>query len=282
MKYAVTGSEGFLGKHLCAELERREHDVFEFDRRDHRLPDSAIDLSCDSIDFSGLDGVFHLAGQPGVRSFGPVFADYVRDNLLATQRVFEAADVSGVRVVFASSSSVYGEAGSFDELADCYPRSPYGVTKLAGELLGDCYCGLDFVILRYFTVYGPGQRPDMLFHRICNAIRTGKPLELYGDGQQSRSFTYVSDAVAATILAMEEAPPDAVLNVGGGTPISVNRAIGMFEEESGGQCPIVVQPTVRGDVRRTDAYTERLRALGWEQKVGLVEGIAAQWAASGD
>src|SRR5262249_51165036 len=157
---------------------------------------------------------------------------------LATQRVFEAASTAGVRVVFASSSSVYGEAESYPTPEDAEPRpvSPYGLTKLGCEHLARAYArsfGLDAVSLRYFTVYGPRQRPDMLMRRACERLLDGGPFEVYGTGEQSRSFTYVGDAVAATIAAMERSRPGSVYNVGGGEEATVREAIALLESISG-------------------------------------------------
>ena len=170
---------------------------------------AAVDLVAGQLDFTGLDGVFHLAGQPGVRSFGNAFALYVRRNILATQRILEAAAVAHVRVVFASSSSVYGEAEAYPtcETARLRPRSPYGITgKVSCEHLADAYAqnfGVETVALRYFTVYGPRQRPDMFMQRVVEALLFGGLFEIYGDGKQARSYTYVADAVTATIAAMD-------------------------------------------------------------------------------
>ena len=163
-----------------------------------------LDLARDELDFAGWDGVFHLAGQPGVRSFGDVFPLYVERNVLASQRVFEAAAAAGARVVFASSSSIYGEAERYPTPEETPPRplSPYGITKLACEHLARASgrsFGLDAVVLRYFNAYGPRQRPDMAFPRVVGALVEGRPFTLFGDGEQSRSFTYVGDVVAASI-----------------------------------------------------------------------------------
>ena len=173
----------------------------------------------DELDFTGLDGVFHLAGQPGVRSFGDVFPVYLRDNVLATQRMLEAAVRDGVRLVFASSSSVYGAAERYPTLEDtpARPLSPYGITKLACEQLVEAYrreFGLDAVVLRYFNAFGPRQRPDMAFTRIALALARRAPFELYGDGSQTRGWTFVSDVVDATVRAMERGV--GLYNVGGG------------------------------------------------------------------
>ncbi len=166
------------------------------------------DLARDELDFAGFDGVFHLAGQPGVRSFGDVFPLYVERNVLASQRVFEAAARDGVRVVFASSSSVYGEAERYPTPEDTPPApvSPYGITKLTCEHLARAYgrsFGLDAVVLRYFNAFGPRQRPDMAFTKVARALATEQPFDLYGDGEQSRGWTYVDDVVDATMRAME-------------------------------------------------------------------------------
>src|SRR6185437_2530322 len=183
MRYGVTGAAGFIGSHLAEALARAGNDVVGFDcftdHYDASLKEEnardidvrRVDLAEDELDFGGLDGVFHLAGQPGVRSFGDVFPLYLRRNVLASQRVFEAAARDGVRVVFASSSSVYGEAERYPTPEDATPRplSPYGITKLACEHLARAYersFDADIVVLRYFNAFGPRQRPDMAFTRI--------------------------------------------------------------------------------------------------------------------
>ena len=173
-----------------------------------------VDLSRDELPrlLDNVDGVFHLAAQPGVRgSWGDSFAHYVRDNIVASQRLFEVAAPKRLRVVMASSSSVYGNAPTYPtrEDASLRPVSPYGVTKEACESLARTYVecfGLHIVLLRYFSVYGPRQRPDMAFARIISALREGNPFVVYGTGEQSRDFTYVDDAVAATLAAMDGGP----------------------------------------------------------------------------
>jgi nucleoside-diphosphate-sugar epimerase len=234
------------------------------------------------------DGVFHVAAQPGVRgSWGDSFGSYARANLLATQRVLEAAASAGVRVVLASSSSVYGEAERYPTHEDTPPRpiSPYGVTKLGCEHLARAYASvraLDAVVIRYFTVYGPGQRPDMAFARIIRALVTAEPFHVYGSGDQSRDVTYVDDAVDATVRAMERAPAGAVYNVGGGTETSLLEVIALVEELTGRRLDTRLAPAAAGDVRRTAADTTRIRAaLGWEPATSLEDGLSAQlaWAA---
>ena len=293
MRYAVTGAAGFIGSHLTETLEEAGHEVVGIDsftdyydlalKEENAAgrPLQRVDLAADEIDFSGLDGVFHLAGQPGVRSFGDVFDRYVRRNVLATQRVFEAAVRSGVKVVFASSSSIYGEAEKYPTPEDTPPRplSPYGITKLSCEHLSRAYersFGLDCVVLRYFTIYGPRQRPDMAFTRIATHLATGTPFELYGDGLQSRGFTYVDDTVVATIAAMEAG--SGTYNVGGGTEATMLDAIAIFERLAGRPLELRRLEAVKGDQRRTNADTTRIRTeLGWEPRTSLEDGLKAQW-----
>jgi nucleoside-diphosphate-sugar epimerase len=298
MRYAVTGAAGFIGSHLAEALLAAGHEVVGYDcftdYYDPALKEENIrelelelelvrrvDLATDELDFAEFDGVFHLAGQPGVRSFGSVFPDYLRHNVLASQRVFEAAARDGVRVVFASSSSVYGASERFPTPEQTPPRplSPYGITKLACEQLAFAYereFGLDCVVLRYFNAFGPRQRPDMAFTRIVQALRDGGVFRLFGDGDQSRGWTYVSDVVAATMLAANRG--SGVYNVGGALEASLNQAIGVLEEIAGRPLEVVREPAVPGDQRRTRADTTRIRAeLGWSPNVGLDDGLSAQW-----
>jgi UDP-glucuronate 4-epimerase len=289
----VTGAAGFIGSHLMTTLLERGHEVVGIDcftdyydpslkeENARGLDVRRVDLAEDELEFSSLDGVFHLAGQPGVRSFGRVFPDYLRRNVLATQRVFEAAVAAGVRVVFASSSSVYGDAERYPtpEETEPQPVSPYGITKLSCEHLAHAYSrgfGLDVVTLRYFTVYGPRQRPDMAIARILRALHEGSPFELYGDGGQSRGFTFVADAVAATIAAMERG--HGVYNVGGGAEATMLEVIAAAERASGRTLDVRRVPAAVGDVRRTAADTSRIRGeLGWEPLVTLDDGLQQHW-----
>jgi UDP-glucuronate 4-epimerase len=298
VRYLVTGAAGFIGSHLAEALAERGHETAGIDsfndyydlalkeENARGLDVRRLDLAEDELDLAGFDGVFHLAGQPGVRSFGEAFELYVRRNVLATQRVFEAAAAAGVRVVFASSSSVYGEAERYPTPEDAEPRplSPYGITKLAGEQLARAYArgfGLDVVSLRYFTVYGPRQRPDMAFARILRALQESAPFELYGDGSQSRGFTYVADAVKATIAAMESGR--GVYNVGGGSEATMLEAIRTAEEVSGRALDVRMLPVVTGDVRRTAADVSRIGSeLGWQPRTGLAAGLQAQWEWTAD
>ena len=296
MRYVVTGAAGFIGSNLAETLVASGHEVVGvdcftdyYDPAEKALNARALDvrrldLAEEKLDLDGIDGVFHLAAQAGVRSFGDVFPVYVRRNLLASHRVFEAAAAAGVRVVFASSSSVYGEAESYPTREDAVPQpiSPYGITKLACEQLAHAYAGgfgLDAVVLRYFTVYGPRQRPDMFFRRVCDALVDGGSFEIYGSGAQSRSFTEVGDAVAATIAAMERAPAGSVFNVGGGDEASMLEAIALLEHVSGRTLAVSHVDAAKGDVARTKADVTRIReALGWEPRTSLEQGLARMWA----
>jgi len=292
-RYLVTGAAGFIGSHLSEALLAAGHEVVGLDcftdYYDRSLKEEnarnidvrRLDLAEDPIDFSGFDGVFHLAAQPGVRSFGDVFPNYLRRNILASQRLFETAARDGVRVVFASSSSIYGAAESYPtpEAAVPAPLSPYGISKLAVEHLAAAYArsfGLDVVVLRYFTVFGPRQRPDMAFTRIAFALAQDRPFALYGDGTQTRSFTYVSDVVEATIAAM--ARGRGTYNVGGALEASMREAIKQFERLSARTLDLREQSAVPGDQPRTSADTTRIREeLGWEPRVSLEGGLEAQW-----
>lgn len=293
MRFAVTGAAGFIGSHLTEALLAAGHDVVAIDCFTdyyHRalkeenaaaFPVERLDLAVDPIDLTEVDGVFHLAAQPGVRSFGDVFPLYVRQNVLASQRVFEAAARDHARVVFASSSSVYGEAERYPTPEDATPAplSPYGITKLTGEHLARAYArgfGLDVVVLRYFNAFGPRQRPDMAFTRIATALAEERPFDLFGDGTQTRGFTYVGDVVSATVAAMERG--SGTYNVGGGTEASMLETIALLERLAGRRLEIREHPAVPGDQRRTNADTTRIRAeLGWTPRVSLEDGLCAQW-----
>jgi UDP-glucuronate 4-epimerase len=294
-RFAVTGAAGFIGSHLAEALVAAGHDVVGIDcftdyydpalkeENARSLDVLRLDLAADELDFGGVDGVFHLAGQPGVRSFGDVFELYLRRNVLASQRVFEAAAAAGARVVFASSSSVYGEAETYPtpETAEPRPLSPYGITKLTCEHLARAYArsfDLDVVVLRYFNAFGPRQRPDMAFPRIVDALVGGARFELYGDGRQSRGFTFVSDVVDATVVAMERAPAGETYNVGGGAEVTMLDAIRGLEDLAGRRLDLRTGQAVPGDQRRTQADTTRIRAgLGWTPHVSFEDGLRAQW-----
>jgi nucleoside-diphosphate-sugar epimerase len=236
----------------------------------------------------GLDGIFHLAAQPGVRgSWGETFALYARDNVIVTQRIFGTATRATVRVVWASSSSVYGNAEAYPTAERTRPRpiSPYGVTKLSCEQLAAAYVesfGLDHVALRYFTVYGPRQRPDMAFSRIGQALAERTVFPVYGTGNQTRDVTFVADAVSATLAAMELAPPGSVYNIGGGSETSLNDVIAVAERLTGLRLDVRREPAASGDVRRTAADITQAKAeLAWRPETPLEQGLRAQLRAAG-
>jgi UDP-glucuronate 4-epimerase len=308
MRYLVTGAAGFVGSHLSERLLERGSavrgvDAFTdyYDRAVKEanlgnLRGSAgfelheVDLAEGDLEplFDGVDGVFHLAAQPGVRgSWGETFAIYAKDNLIATQRLFEAAARRDKRVVFASSSSVYGNAETYPTSEELEPRpvSPYGVTKLTCEHLARVYresFGLDVIALRYFTVYGPRQRPDMAFTRIAKALANGGQFTVLGTGEQSRDFTYVDDAVSATLLSMEQGTAGAVYNIGGGTEATLREIIALGERLSGRSLAVVSGPPAAGDVKRTSADTHRIRReTGWTPKIALEAGFSEQLAWAG-
>jgi UDP-glucuronate 4-epimerase len=301
MRYVVTGAAGFIGSHLLRTLLERGHDVVGWDaftdyydrelkeENAEGLPVDRIDIAQDDLpDLDGVDGVFHLAGQPGVSSFGDVFPVYVRQNVLATQRLLEAAAGSRTRILLASSSSIYGDAEAYPTPEDTRPRplSPYGITKLACEQLLAAYgkeFGLHGVTVRYFTIYGPRQRPDMALAKMIAHLVEGRPFELHGDGTQSRSWTFVDDAVDAAILVMERAAAGDVLNVGGGEEVSMLEAIEALGEVAGSRLELIPAPRRRGDQTRTLADTSRIRAAtGWEPTTPFAEGLAAQWRWAAD
>ncbi len=252
MRCLVTGVAGFIGSHLAERLLADGHTVRAVDRlspyydvalkrRSVSRVEAAGDLEFLEQDLAscpirplldGVDVVFHLAAQPGVRvSWGDEFEIYSRDNVLATQRLLEAArDASATRIVVASSSSIYGDATRYpvSEGDPAMPQSPYGVTKAAAEALCRLYnsqFSVPVVCLRYFTVFGPGQRPDMAFNRFIRAALDGDPITVLGDGAQSRDFTYVSDAVDATVAAGSRSVPGEVYNVAGGSHATINQVV---------------------------------------------------------
>ncbi len=299
MRYVVTGAAGFIGSHLAEALAAAGHEVVGVDaftdyydpgrKRDNAreldvLESDLVTADLDPI-LEGADGVFHLAGQPGVRaSFGPGFEDYVERNVHASGRLFESAARHGVRVVYASSSSIYGDAESYPTREDARPRpiSPYGVTKLCVEHLAYAHArttGLEAVGLRYFTVYGPRQRPDMAFTPLLEALAEGTTFRLFGDGSASRSFTFVADAVAGTVAAMARGRPGELLNVGGGEEATMTEAIALAEEIAGRSLSVEQHGPAAGDVRRTRADVEKARReLEWQPGTSLAEGLRAQWA----
>ena len=305
MKAVVTGAAGFIGSHLSERLLADGHDVVGIDcftdyyrraRKEQNLEvaRSHRNFSFEELDLvdadltaalEGADVVYHLAGQPGVRpSWGHQFDRYVRDNIIATQRLLEHLKESSLkRLVFAGSSSVYGDAEAFPTRESALPRpvSPYGVTKLAAEHLANLYTrnfGIPAVSVRYFTVYGPRQRPDMAFARFMRALADGEPIEVYGDGEQTREFTYVSDAVEGTIKAASSDVVGMTFNLGGGSRVTLNKVLATLEEISKVEVRRQQLPSAPGDPRHTGASINLARErLGWEPRVSLRDGLTKQW-----
>ncbi len=308
MRAVVTGAAGFIGSHLCGRLLQEGAEVLGIDAFLPNYPRAWKEANLaplrDQAGFRFLEGdlaavnlppllaevdvVFHQAAMPGVRSsWGADFQVYVDHNIRATQRLLEAA--VGLphlrRIVYASSSSVYGDAPALPLREDAVPQpvSPYGVTKLAAEHLCRLYAvasGVPTVSLRYFTVYGPRQRPDMAFHRFAAAILQGREVVVYSDGEQTRDFTFIDDAVEANLrAAARPVEPGAVINVGGGARISLNAALKLLEEAAGRKARIVHAEAQRGDMRHTYADTRRAQAaLGFRPAVPVAEGLRRELA----
>jgi len=300
----VSGVAGFIGSYLAERLIKEGHQVIGVDcftdyyPRIYKERNLENLLECEHFKFyeanlididlvrllGDIDYVFHEAAQAGVRaSWGKNFQIYTENNVLATQRLLEAAkEVELKKFVYASSSSVYGDAETFptSEEVTSRPISPYGVTKLAGEHLCHLYYknfGVPVVILRYFTVYGPRQRPDMAFHKFIKAMLKGDEIVVYGDGNQTRDFTFVDDVVEANILAMDADVVGEVFNIGGGSRVSVNQTIEMLKEIIDSNVEIKYIKAQKGDVRHTAADISKAReSLGYEPKVRLMDGLCKE------
>jgi nucleoside-diphosphate-sugar epimerase len=306
VKALVTGCAGFIGSQLTESLLADGHEVVGVDallntyatevkldnlqrsRESHSFSFFEADLAEAQLDplVEECDTIFHLAAEPGVRtSWGERFESYTKNNVLATQRLLEAVKKwPDKRVVFASSSSIYGDAEVLPTPEDVQPRpfSPYGVTKLAAEHLCSLYqgnYGLDTVALRYFSAYGPRQRPDMAFHRFCRAAVRGEPLTIFGDGEQTRDFTFVADVVAATkAAAVAPVARGQVYNVGGGSRVSVNEAIDLVTSFAGRRLEVSYVSLEKGDVRNTGADTSRARReLGFNPTTSVKAGLQAEF-----
>ena len=305
-KVVVTGAAGFIGSHLCERLLGDGDEVvgidsfsdyYDRERKERNLQQAAAhkNFTLEEVDIADGDlrnilrdaaVVYHLAGQPGVRpSWGQHFDRYVHDNILATQKLLEAlGDIQLERFVFASSSSVYGSAEMFPTKESALPRpiSPYGMTKLAAEHLAFVYMrnfGLPVTSLRYFTVYGPRQRPDMAFDRFMAALAGDRAIEILGDGEQTRDFTYISDAIDATVKAVSADVVGQVMNLGGGSRVTVNRVIDTLEDITGIKAQRTYMPAAPGDPRHEGASINQARErLAWEPRVSLREGLTRQWA----
>jgi len=306
MKALVTGAAGFIGSTLTERLLENGADVVGLDCFTDYYPRAAkernlaaalghprfrfVEAQLQTVDLGTLladrTHVFHLAAQAGVRkSWGRDFDVYTVNNVGATQKLLEACvGLPLERVVYASSSSVYGDSVPMPMREDALPQpvSPYGVTKLAAEQL--CYLyyvnyNVPAVSLRYFTVYGPRQRPDMGFHKFLRAALRGEPITLYGDGQQTRDFTFVHDAVSATIAAATQGTQGRVYNIGGGSRVSINDVFEIIGRVSGRRLQLTIDPAQKGDMRHTYADTSLARAeLGFVPSIDLEKGLAAEYA----
>jgi UDP-glucose 4-epimerase len=301
----VTGAAGFIGSTLAETLVASGDTVIGIDSfldyYERSLKEKNLETLRESNQFELIEGslqdqdleallrrcdrVFHLAAQAGVRaSWGSEFSIYTTNNILATQKLLEAAVSSGLSsFVFASSSSVYGDSAALPMVEDVplHPVSPYGVSKLAAEKLVELYHvndGLNTASLRYFTVYGPRQRPDMAFHRLLRCAKTGDTFLLFGDGRQTRDFTFVTDAVAATIAASERGRAGAVYNIGGGSRVSMLEVIETIKDVTKGELKIDFNPKQKGDMRDTYADTSAARTdLGYAPSIDLRQGLVREW-----
>lgn len=305
MKCLVTGAAGFIGSHLSKKLiqagysligidsltdyypkELKEMNLAPLLKESHFkfIPEDINDLDVRSL-LEGADFVFHLAAQAGVRaSWGRNFSVYTKNNIQATQRLLEAAKDSPVKkFVFASSSSVYGLCSELPmkETSPLKPFSPYGVSKLAAELL----CSLYFknytvptVSLRYFTVYGPGQRPDMAFHKFFRTIIEKKPITIFGDGSQTRDFTYIDDVIEATYSAMTNGKAGEIYNVGGGNQRILKEVLPELGKITGSEVPIRWEEKQKGDVLHTHASIEKaMEEIDYAPKIQLEDGLKEEW-----
>ena len=305
MNALVTGVAGFVGSHLAERLLDRGARVTGIDcftdyyarpikesnlalledRPAFQFVETTIQDADLTTILDGVTHVFHLAAQAGVRrSWGRDFQVYTVNNVEATQVLLEALVGRPIeKLVYASSSSVYGDNAPIPMREDTLPQplSPYGVTKLAAEHLCHLYStnhGVPATAVRYFTVYGPRQRPDMAFNRFLRAALQGAPISVFGDGEQTRDFTYVDDAVAATILAAERGTAGRAYNIGGGSRVSVNDVLQMIERVAGRPLDIRREPAQKGDMRDTYADTSRARAeLGFAPNTSLADGLAAEY-----
>ena len=302
----VTGCAGFIGSQVAEALLAAGHEVVGIDcftdnyPREHKQANLVPARQHDRFTFvntdlvttdaeallDGCDAVFHLAAEPGVRSsWGQKFDRYLRNNIRATQRLLEAsAQTPERRIVYASSSSVYGESEALPTPEDATPQplSPYGVTKLAAEQLCRLYHaeqGVNAVALRFFSVYGPRQRPDMAFRRFCEAAAAGAPIEIYGDGRQTRDFTFVGDVVAAVLAAgTADGVGGEVYNIGGGSRVSLAATLELLAAIAGRPLDVRHEERESGDVQDTGAAIDRAReALGFEPATELREGLQAEF-----
>ncbi len=305
MNCIVTGAAGFIGSHLCSRLLEEGFDVVGIDSFTDFYPKwmkekniaplltkkrfrfFAEDLNNSDLDrfLKDTEIIFHLAAQPGVRSsWGDDFHLYTKNNIEATQRLLEATKKSRVKkFIFASSSSVYGMCPELPmrESSPLLPFSPYGVTKLAAEHLCHLYSknyGVPIISLRFFTVYGPGQRPDMAFHRFFCHILERKPIHIFGDGQQTRDFTYIDDIIEANLLSLKKGKVGEIYNIGGGNQETLKNILPLLEEISRTKISVEWRAAQKGDVLHTQAeITKSKRDLGFVPQTQLADGLKEEW-----
>ncbi len=304
MKIVITGVAGFIGSTLAEELLLEGHTVIGIDcftdYYERSIKESNLKGLRSKKNFTFIEGdllsvdlikllkdvkvVFHEAGQPGVRkSWGVNFNAYIQNNILATQVLLEAATKCSLKhLIYASSSSVYGNAEMYPTREDVLPRpvSPYGVTKLACEHLCNAYqanYNLPIVILRYFTVFGPRQRPDMAFHKFIRAALDNQPITVFGNGLQTRDFTYVKDIVKANMLIIDKGIEQGLFNIGGGSRTTINDIIKIIGDNLGKKLEIQYKDVEKGDVKHTAADTSKARKeLGFQPRHNLKEGLAQE------
>lgn len=301
----VTGAAGFIGSHLCCRLLEEGYKVLGLDSfmdfyprwiKERNIQDlkkmDRFDLIEEDLNHTDLrkllekaEVVFHLAAQAGVRtSWGHDFSFYSRNNIEATQRLLDEAKESQIdKIIFASSSSVYGSCPDLPmrETSPLCPFSPYGVTKLAAEHLCSLYFrnhAVPTVSLRYFTVYGPGQRPDMAFHRFLKAVLDDKPISVFGDGKQTRDFSYIDDVIEATVAALKKAKIGETYNIGGGCPKKLEEVLPLIEDICQKKLKISWQEKEKGDVPHTFASIEKAKKdFHYSPKTEMYDGLKEEW-----
>ncbi len=305
MNILVTGAAGFIGSQLCKKLIfngahilavdgftdfyprwLKEKNIRSLANHPHfeLVSHDLLDLNLNTI-MEKIDVVFHLAAQPGVRtSWGSDFSVYTKNNIDVTQRLLEAAKTSSIKkFIYASSSSVYGLSSQLpmSETNTLHPFSPYGVTKLAAEHLCNLYhknYGIPCVSLRFFTVYGPGQRPDMAFHRFFKAIAEKKEIIIFGDGQQTRDFTFIDDIIQANLSSIESGKPGETYNLGGGTQRKLSDILPVVEKISQTKAKIRYVEREKGDVQHTFADIQKAKKdLDYSPQVALEDGLKLEW-----